>query len=161
MQCNETANVEKDDTETLFEVFDKDAKSGDKLPMKIDYDEDGNPFSTADTSVIDKLAPLDHKTLKYITVRKSFYVESEAVAKRPWSEISDLRRQKSTPSLALQRFDAVCITDISVEGDVKLKPITNFDQCNLERRVVAYLTKRGFMTPTDIQSEVGNKRCVP
>lgn len=49
-------------------------------------------------------------------------------------------------------------TEISVEGDRSFKPVTSFEQCGLERRLLAYLVKRGFATPTDIQAEVARSR---
>ncbi len=172
-------DAEKDEHESLFERLNDESKNasadnGDKLPANVAYDEDGNPYSTVQPGVIEKLAPLDHKSIKYPPIKKCFYTESPEVAQRSWSEINELRRSKSTNTCRLHLFFLKKIVfyvmyyfiqfcafvvflkkkDISVEGEGSFKPISSFTQCNLERRVLAYLTKRNFLTPTDIQSEV-------
>lgn len=89
-------HAEKDEMESLFDRLDTESKQNADagLVSKIEYDDDGNAFSTLKPGVIEKLAPLDHKSIKYIAIKKDFYREDAAVAQRPWSAISEQRRAK-------------------------------------------------------------------
>jgi ATP-dependent RNA helicase DDX42 len=105
-----------------------------------DYDSDGNPLTkTSDKTKtrIDPLPPVDHSTINYPKFKKNLYREHQLIHSLSENEIASIRNK----------------LDLSVIGDQIPRPILEFSQAGFYKNLLDEIHKRGFETPTPIQSQ--------
>ncbi|XP_071447908.1 probable ATP-dependent RNA helicase DDX46 isoform X1 [Hetaerina americana] len=85
-----------------------------------------------------ELAKTDHAHVEYIPFRKNFYVEVPEIARMTPEEISAYKEE---------------LEGIRVKGKGCPKPIKNWAQCGVSKKVLDILKKHGYEKPTPIQAQ--------
>ena len=86
----------------------------------------------------DKLAPVDHSTIKYDAFRKELYREVREISKMTEEEVKSYRKEMDS---------------IKVRGKNIPKPIKTWSQSGLSERLIQILNKSGFENPLPIQAQ--------
>ncbi|KAG8235777.1 hypothetical protein J437_LFUL016306, partial [Ladona fulva] len=85
-----------------------------------------------------ELAKTDHAHVEYITFRKNFYVEVPEIARMTPEETAAYKEE---------------LEGIRVKGKGCPKPIKNWAQCGVSKKVLDILKKHGYEKPTPIQAQ--------
>ncbi|KAL0274725.1 UNVERIFIED_CONTAM: hypothetical protein PYX00_002784 [Menopon gallinae] len=84
------------------------------------------------------LAKVDHSAIDYMPFRKNFYIEVPEIAKMTNEEVEIYREE---------------LEGIRVKGKGCPKPIKEWAQCGVSKKVLDILKKSGFEKPTPIQTQ--------
>lgn len=84
------------------------------------------------------LAKVDHSLIDYMPFRKNFYIEVPEIAKMTHEEVELYREE---------------LEGIHVKGKGCPKPIKEWAQCGVSKKVLDVLKKNGFDKPTPIQTQ--------
>eukprot|EP00803_Ostreobium_quekettii_P011161 evm.model.scf_1154EXC.1 EVM.evm.TU.scf_1154EXC.1 scf_1154EXC:4363-16719(-) len=102
---------------------------------EMQYDSDDNPIMKKKT--IESLPPLDHAEIDYEEFAKDFYEEVPEIAAKSQEQVNFMR---NTLGVRVSGFDPP-------------KPVSRFEQCGFDTRLLAVIKKQGFERPTPIQAQ--------